>query len=253
MDDGPEKNLDASNEPAADGLPMECRRAGVLIEKSLAGVATETELKELKAHLDACGDCREYGTDAESLSAMFRGIRLRYPDVPQPVVRKRRGRLIRFLPISLAAAASLLLAAGLCFYSFRPGAGNGENEQEEPVAKVGTPDSIAERLGVAIAVKRRDFDPLKPEMGGRVDGRVASMRTLGLLIVEVAPGSWADDAILKPGDRILEANGVVLQGNEGRRALSYMLKSLAPDSVMPLRIYRDGRTFTVEYRQPGND
>ena len=242
--------------PAIDDLPMECRRSGVLIEKVLAGAATETEQAELNAHLEGCADCRTYRADAEALSAAFRGIRLRYAQAPE-VAPRRRGRLLRYAP--LAAAAAVLIAAGLCIYSFRlfereqPAGALAETTTEsapETASRTTTepeaPDTIAEHLGVALAVR-----PTKVtgEVGRTGKGEPFSrVPRQGLLVIEVAPGSWAESVGIQPGDRILEVSGVLLVGKDGYRWLGYVLRNLRPDTRLILTVLRGNRPVSLEYR-----
>ena len=230
------------NDPVETGpeeSPMACRRAGVLIETSLSNVARDSEREQLESHLAECETCRDYYSDATLLGSVFSGIRVRFPKAPEPAVRTRRGYLIRWAP--LAAAAAVILVAGVCLLL----AGNRLGDSGTPaIAPSG--GAVAECLGVGIAVGRKAM-PAAPAAGnGGV--RVERVPVAGLLVIEVMPGSWADRAGLRPGDRIMEASGVRLTGAGGRWALDYMLRNLPDDGKIPLVILRDGRVIRLEYR-----
>ena len=224
--------------PAAPAeLPMPCRRAGVLIEKELAGALGPAEREELERHLGQCPDCRRYREEAAALCALFRGIRLRFPGAPEAVAVPVRRRL--YLPLVGAVAALFLAAVGLSVYLLR-------GEGAAGPAAAGAPRTIAERLGLGLAVRREAVSgPVGRAAGGPAVERIPRP---GLLVVEVAAGSWAERVGIRPGDRLMSAAGVSLAGREGYWALGYMLRQLPPGEVLPVVVLREGRLFRVEYR-----
>lgn len=98
---------------------MNCENALELLNRELDGALTEAESAALRAHLDACPDCRETWRQLHELDALLQESELEPPaalhDGVMRAIRQEQKRKPRraWLPAAaIAAAAVLVLLAG---------------------------------------------------------------------------------------------------------------------------------------------
>ena len=98
---------------------MNCENALELMNRELDGALTEAESAALRAHLDACPDCRETWRQLHELDALLQESELEPPaalhDGVMRAIRQEQKRKPRraWLPAAaIAAAAVLVLLAG---------------------------------------------------------------------------------------------------------------------------------------------
>ena len=68
-------------------------------------------------------------------------------------------------------------------------------------------------------------------------------RQRGIEIVEIVPGSPAARAGIKSEDLVVEVDGVPVEGMDD---LQRLMDGSAVSRTMPIRVYRDGRTLTLD-------
>lgn len=98
---------------------MNCENALELMNRELDGALTEAESAALRAHLDACPDCRETWRQLHELDALLRESELEPPAaLHEGVMReirqeqKKKPRQAWVPAAAIAAAAALVLLAG---------------------------------------------------------------------------------------------------------------------------------------------
>ena len=98
---------------------MNCENALELMNRELDGALTEAESAALRAHLDACPDCRETWRQLHELDALLQESELEPPaalhgGVMQAIrqEKKQRSRRAWVPAAAIAAAAALVLLAG---------------------------------------------------------------------------------------------------------------------------------------------
>ena len=98
---------------------MNCKNALELMNRELDGALTEAESAALRAHLDACPDCRETWRQLHELDALLQESELEPPaalhDGVMQAIRqekKQRSRRAWVPAAAIAAAAALVLLAG---------------------------------------------------------------------------------------------------------------------------------------------
>ena len=227
-----EADKEKKNEEEMSGakLTAECERAGVLIEKELAGKLSPEESVELSRHVSACAECREYMKDAALLSDAFASFREEWDEVPMKAHRGRRKMLTRVLPYAVSVAAGVVITVGiLAANGMLTGGG-----ADKAVAVTNAPPTegtigaaAEERLGMIFAdVSAGAVGAPAVTAGGLNERAVMQVPVGGLLIEKVVAGSWAEKAGIKPGDRLLEAAGIVLEPEGGQWALDYILRKV---------------------------
>lgn len=116
---------------------------------------------------------------------------------------------------------------------------------------VGINSMIAAGLAMAIpsdAVQRFVNGPMRPSLGivaRPVLVSLAADRVLGLLVLDVRPGSVASASGLAAGDVMIAAGG---QRFDSPSDLAGELDEAGPDAVLPLTLLRGGRCVTLEAR-----
>jgi anti-sigma factor RsiW len=116
---------------------MLCDRTREWSALELDGELSEFERALMRAHLDRCDECREFGADVSQITARLRSAALE--PLPRPVTLPAPRRIASFRHVQVAAAAAVVLAAaGL-------GGLYGSVSGEEPGAAVasGHPTSLA--------------------------------------------------------------------------------------------------------------
>ena len=225
---------------AGERLAPECERAGVLIEKELAGKLTPEESLELSSHISGCADCRDYMADAASIAGAFAEIRNTWKDAPRvAAATPRKGLVLRALPYVVGLAAGVCITAGVLMWRGRNAAsGSG---LRPPVSAAGG-NIASERLGIVLASSPEKTVGAEPFRVGGLGGGPVERRGVreGLLVTAVRKGSWAEKAGILPGDRLLEISGVVLDPEGGRWALDYLLKRARSGNRLDMVLWRDG-------------
>ena len=127
-----------------------CARARFWASLRVDGELSELEGALLDAHLERCADCRAFGTDSSTLTALLR--QAPREEMSVPIVLPRPGRLsaARLLQAGAAAAAVALVAGASAIHgvgqrssspptpSFRisPTASLGHNDELAPIRPV---------------------------------------------------------------------------------------------------------------------
>ena len=155
----------------------------------------------------------------------------------------------RFIPIPILLAG--LLSAGTTL-----GAETSAQEQSELQARLDQArqemEESARRLAEVIKEQMGD-DPqakvgewLSWDTGGELGVMVSSDDDQGgVLLMEVSPGSGADQAGLKAGDRLLMIDGVQLDGGGGVEALLDHMHAVEAGQEVAVVALRDGETASV--------
>ncbi|MBN1809654.1 MAG: hypothetical protein JW909_11350 [Planctomycetes bacterium] len=214
----------------------DCDRAALLIERELAGRLTPEESLELSTHVAECRACREYMADASVLAGTFAMIRAEWDKAPAPPVA--RSMFARVAPYAVGLAAGLLIA--FCVSVFVRGRPAADRHVTATVA--GGVGSVAEETLGIVAESEEAGGPLAPSVtvGGLGSGARPARHIGGLLVVGVKAGSWAENAGIRPGDRLLEASDTVIDAEAGRQALDYILRNAKPGNRMDLLFWREG-------------
>jgi predicted anti-sigma-YlaC factor YlaD len=91
----------------------ECERARVRVSLGLDGELSELEQASLQAHVGSCAECAGFARDVIALTKELRKAPLERPAGLVAEQPRRRGAGVRVLQIGAAAAAAIVLAAGL--------------------------------------------------------------------------------------------------------------------------------------------
>ena len=89
--------------------------------------------------------------------------------------------------------------------------------------------------------------PSKAVIGVQLDPK---SNQAGARIQEVSPGGPADEAGLRAGDVITTINGTQIKGDNSARQVMHLIRKVAPESKVSVRVNRDGklRDFVVTTR-----
>ena len=248
-----EADKEKKNEEEMSGVKLtaECERAGVLIEKELAGKLSPEESVELSRHVSACAECREYMKDAALLSDAFASFREEWDEVPMKAHRgslsrasrsSERKMLARVLPYAVSVAAGVVITVGiLAANGMLTGGGTDKAVGVTATPNQGAVGAVAEeRLGMVFNASETGAVGAPTVAVGGLNERVRMQGHLGgLLIEKVTAGSWAEKAGIKPGDRLLEAAGIVLEPEGGQWALDYILRKAHSGNRIGLLLWRD--------------
>jgi len=245
-----DKEMKNEEEMSGAKLTPECERAGVLIEKELAGKLSPEESVELSRHVSACAECREYMKDAALLSGAFASFREEWDEVPMKAHRcslsrasrsSERKLLSRVLPYVVSVAAGVVITIGILAAYGMLGSGEKQAVAVTAPPSEGAVGAVAEeRLGTMFAAVEPSAVGVSPvTAGGRNERGTMRGHLGGLLIEKVMPGSWAEKAGIKPGDRLLEAAGIVLEPEGGQWALDYILRKAHSGNRIGLLLWRD--------------
>lgn len=217
---------------------MNCSESQNLLQRRLDG-EPPGDSAELARHLADCAECRGLHAAAGHLEA---GLRLgRPPVVPSyfteavvgHLLADRRGRQRRRWLVSVALAASLLLAVGLAFYW----QGIGFTTKTVPIASSTAPiDKKIATAPVAPAAKRPSFRENMAQAGSAVASltRRATDETLNesrMLIPETLSGPTVQGAIDTSAQPLREASEGVTSGLEpvttsARRAMNMFMRDI---------------------------
>ncbi|HHN46763.1 MAG TPA: hypothetical protein ENN09_04905 [Planctomycetes bacterium] len=237
-----DNTVNAGSAEAPERLSPDCERASVLVEKELAGSLTADESCELSRHIQTCPECAAYMDDARLISGAFASFRREWNEIPAPKPASRR-IVQRLAPYAVGLAAGVLLTAGLLFVW--GGTGSGDGSAGGAVAVVQAPAGVVgreaeSRLGLTFAETGPGARGAQSVRVGGLGG-AAGTRTAqaGLLVDAILPNSWAAQVGILPGDRLIEAAGIVLEPEGGRWALDYLLRRAKSGTRIELLVWRE--------------
>lgn len=103
-----------------------------------------------------------------------------------------------------------------------------------PIARPSPPPGAKDNIGIKVM-----------SISSELAAGMGLKSTKGVVVVDVAPGTSADDSGLEPGDVVMTFNGLSI---DSESQFANVLKDIRPGSIVVLKVMRKGDTHVVGFR-----